>query len=83
MRYCHIPPGDDPMADGYNLMAAAFNDDQLYAEMVARHVKDWASVAGNLVAIAKVTMGFADSLLPDNPPSARLADVIEKQTVSV
>jgi hypothetical protein len=71
------------MADAYNLMAAAYNDDQRYAETVARHVKDWETVAGKLAWIAKATMGFADKLLPNKPPSAALADAIEKQIVPV
>ena len=79
MKYCRVVPGEDPMADAYNLMAAAYNDDQHAAENVARLVKDWEAVAGKLAAIAKLAMGFADQLLPDKPPSAALADAIEKQ----
>lgn len=71
------------MADAYNLMAAAFNEDQPHAMLTARHVKDWEAVAANLAGIAKLSMGFADMLLPDKPPSSVLADAIENHTVCV
>ena len=74
MKYCRIPPGDDPMADAYNLMVCAHHAQQSpevakAAERMARtitsRVTDWEDVAANLAILAAKFANFCDQAMPE------------------
>ena len=60
MEYCSVPPGDDPMADAFNLMVCAWyanhshlsSEAERMAKAISRSVTDWEVVAARLAFLA-------------------------------
>ena len=97
MKYSSIPPGDNPMADAYNLIVSAWHAQHApklagEAERVAKHVaasvNNWEEIAGNLALLASMFADFCDKAMPEEVsgvkyprPSAKVMLAIESKNL--
>lgn len=74
MKVCKVPPGDDPMADAFNLAycawVASFRPEaagaaEKMAKTIAASVTDWEGVSAHLALLAAQFMNFADQAMPE------------------
>jgi hypothetical protein len=74
VEFCKVPPGEDHMADAYNLMVCAWvahkhpkmeREAKKMAEAICRSVNDWEPVSAGLAFFAAEFGNFADKALPE------------------
>jgi hypothetical protein len=87
MKFCSIPPGENPMADAWNLVAAAWHaqhapqlvpEAKRMAKTIAASVTDWEETAADLAVIAAVFADFSDRAMPEEVDGKRYERPTEK-----
>jgi hypothetical protein len=74
VEYCKIPPGEDDMADAYNLMVCSWlarhrpqlaSEAERMVKAICRSVSDWEEVAASLAFLAAEFGNFCDRAMPE------------------
>jgi hypothetical protein len=77
VEYCKIPPGDNEMADAYNLMVCSWiarhqpklsGEAERMAKAICHSVTDWETVAASLAFLAAEFGNFCDKAMPETHP---------------